>query len=232
MNDSSTGRHIVSLEPRRTRMLGPLQVVRRYSTATGSARGVLNVLASRADADTFEAWPGRDLLERETGLSRSTLRRAIRELEALGEILTVKVGTGRESSRYRITVSTGVENPVETPTVPDREGVHPEPPGGSPRTREGVHPEPQSKGDRQGTREGARPRTCSAHAAVDNPPPCIACRDARLAADAAVEHETTTRLDARRCPHGRIDGRKLIGAGESASRLCPACEVDSPGSTG
>ncbi|WP_340540681.1 hypothetical protein [Nocardioides sp. GXZ039] len=36
------------------------------------------------------------------------------------------------------------------------------------------------------------------------------------------------RADARRCAHGRVDGTTIRGTGHNASRVCPACEAESP----
>jgi hypothetical protein len=83
--------------------------------------------------------------------------------------------------------------PVDNPTVLDQEGVHSEPGGGSPRTRGGVHSEPLPVVTDSYREEGARRDRCRAHALVENPPPCRACRDSRLAADAADEDEAKAR---------------------------------------
>jgi hypothetical protein len=175
----------VSLDAHRAKILGGIQLVRAHSRATGTPRAVLNVLASYADADGRNVWIGRGRLEEETGLSRSTCRRAIRALEELGELETLEVGTGRRSSRYRLTLSTGGENPVQTGTVPDREGVQSEPAGGSERPREGVHSDPQpvvTGSDREG---GAFPDHCPTHRDVEDPPPCRRCGQTREANAAA-----------------------------------------------
>lgn len=235
VNDSSESRQVVDLTARRSRLLGPLQRVRKHSTATGSARGVLNVLASYADADTLEVRVGRDLLGRQAGVSRSTLRRAIRRLEELGELDTVAVGIGDRASHYRITLGPPVDNrgvsPVDNATPPGRERVQSEPGEGSPRTRGRVQSEPLPIGGPISTGEGETPRTCSRHAGVDNPPPCRACRDKRLAADAADQDAAERARAARLCPHGVVDGTRVLGDGTDAARLCLACETDAPAET-
>ena len=233
MTDASTpGRQVVDLTPRRSRMLGPLQLVRACSSSTGSARGVLNVLASYADADTLVVYVGRSTLARQSGLSRSTLRRAVRDLEAAGEVVTLEVGAGDRPSRYRLTLSPPVGEPVDNPTVPERERVHPDPGEGSQRTRGRVHSEPQPGLGPVLTGRGSRPRACSAHASVDNPPPCRRCQELRLAAEAADRADRDAALDARRCPHGRLDGDRITGRDDYASRVCPACEVERPAGAG
>lgn len=220
----------VDLTRRRSRLLGPLQAVRAHSTATGSARGVLNVLASYADADTFVVYIGRTRLEEQTGLSRSTLRRAIRRLEDEREIETLVVGDGDRPSSYRIVLSTGGDNSVEgaepvdnyprPTTLPEREGVHSDPGGGSPRPRGGVHSEPQPEVTGLDRGEGGRERTCPAHRSVDNPPPCRRCMAARLAADAADEAERRDRLEANR--RARREAARRKAEAEAAAAVSPA----------
>lgn len=203
----TTRRNVTRLDDRRTPILGAVQLVRRHSTATGTARAVLNVLAGYADTDGRNVWIGRTRLEHETGFSRSTLRRAVRKLEALGELETLEVGIGDKSTRYRITLSTTGENAVSNGNVPERERVQSEPGEGSRRPRGRVHSEPLPVVDRYLPGEGvAFPDHCPAHATVEDPPPCRKCgrtREANAAARAAaaVEARAATRrrkLDAQR----------------------------------
>lgn len=68
-----------------------------------SARRLLEALARKADDGTGELrWPvGTAQLEQETGYARSQLRRARRELEALGLVRT-QLGLGSERTRYAL----------------------------------------------------------------------------------------------------------------------------------
>lgn len=171
-----------------------LRVVRECSRATGPARAVLTVLATYADGSGL-AWPSLAQIARDAGLGRSTIQRALRQLE--GELFEIRVdlGTGRgKASEYRIRLVDLIERhaqAVDNPVIPGID-EHVKGPGLTPfRHRKG--PAPAQKGPRSGTpstkeqpRGDARGR-CPAHATVENPPPCIACRDARLAADAADE---------------------------------------------
>jgi hypothetical protein len=196
--DRTPARPVSHLDERRAKVLGAIQLVRAHSTATGSARSVLNVLATYANADGSSLWAGREKLERETGLSRSTLRRAIRRLEELGELETLEVGSGRRSTRYRITLSPPCGEPVEILNVPERERVQPEPAGGSIRPRRGVTVNP----DRvlPGSTGGgvSYPDQCSTHAFVEDPPPCRRCQQTREANETArVELERAARERAR-----------------------------------
>ncbi len=180
-----------------------LRVVRECSVAQGSARAVLTVLATYADA-TGLAWPSVEQIARDAGRSRSTVQTALRQLEV--ELCEIRVdrGTGRgKASEYRIRLadlieraSQAVENPViegidaliKGPTVtPFRERKGPES-----RSKGPGHRAPSTKEQPRGDARGR----CPAHATVENPPPCIGCRDARLAADAAdAEAERQARLD-------------------------------------
>ena len=192
-----TAATVSDLNERRAKILGAVQLVRKYSAASGSARGVLNVLATYADADGRNVWIGRTRLEQEAGLSRSTLRRAIRKLEELGEVETLEEGHGARSSRYRITLSPPVENLGETRPYPNGERVQSEPGEGSPRTRGRVHSEPQpvETGIYRGEATVTFPDHCPAHRTVEDPPPCRKCQRTREA-NAAIELEARKARDA------------------------------------
>lgn len=103
----------------------------KYSKAVGTARFVLVALADYADDKTSIAWPSRASLARKVAVSGQTIRRAMRELEDLGEIVCIHRGTGHQTSRYRITVGpdttdTDLDEPPastpETTSLPDCEG--------------------------------------------------------------------------------------------------------------
>lgn len=144
-----------------------MQVVRRHSRATGTPRALLNVLASYADADTFVVEIGRAKLAEQSGMSRSTCRRAIRHLEDLGEVVTLFAGTGETASRYRLTLSTTGDNPGEN--VPDR---------GPTRRGRGVHSEPHTRVIDL-SEGGGFPDHCPEHRHVEDPPPCRRCGKTR-----------------------------------------------------
>lgn len=66
----------------------------------GPAQGILNVLAAHANA-AGESWPSVDTVSLESGCSKSTVQKAIRELHAAG-ILDVERSRGRKPSTYRM----------------------------------------------------------------------------------------------------------------------------------
>lgn len=67
-----------------------------------SLRLLVLALVRHANTDG-EAWPGRALLGAETGLSLSTVKRSLRELEARGVVVLAARGGGRgRTSRWRL----------------------------------------------------------------------------------------------------------------------------------
>jgi DNA-binding transcriptional MocR family regulator len=72
-----------------------------YSRATGSAFVVLLKIADNCDDDGCNAWPSVTTLARYCRCSESTVQRALRELEALGELeVAQQMGGPRAGSRY------------------------------------------------------------------------------------------------------------------------------------
>lgn len=78
--------------------------VRDYSEASGSAYIVLVMLAERAPDETRVAHPGVDLLAKDSRVSRSTCQRALKSLEAMGEIEAVAFRDGgrKRATEWRI----------------------------------------------------------------------------------------------------------------------------------
>lgn len=161
--------------------LGAVQAVRRHSAARGSARAVLLVIAAHANPDGTNARPSVPTLARETGLDRATVHRALRKLEAAGEIRT-KSGGGRKANRYTITLAglpTVVDKPVDN-FDHDQAGAVAD----CDRTRRKSRPHPSQIATRPSLDRPLTerpPARCAQHAAVAAPPPCGACRDARVA---------------------------------------------------
>ncbi|MEN1705705.1 MAG: helix-turn-helix domain-containing protein [Planctomycetota bacterium] len=60
------------------------------------------VIARHANDDTGEAWPSVSSIARQTRLSERTVRKALRELEALGMIELVRRSKGRKPHRVRL----------------------------------------------------------------------------------------------------------------------------------
>ena len=90
-----------------------------HSKMEPGARLVLLALADHCDHDGY-AWPTIDRLVHKTGLSRSSVKRCLKECELAGELIRT-VGNGRgHTSLYRITLSglEGVDNLGK--------GVHPD----------------------------------------------------------------------------------------------------------
>jgi len=83
-----------------------VESVMKHSGSKGSARLLLMVLATHADEDTLECFPGRDLLCQEAAMSERNVIRALKELESLGE-LTMSRGNGRgNQSHYKLSIDT------------------------------------------------------------------------------------------------------------------------------
>lgn len=71
-----------------------------HSRATGTALLLHLALADHADDSERACWPSLRLLAEKTRTSRDTVRRAVRELESLGEVTLERRGSGRQSARY------------------------------------------------------------------------------------------------------------------------------------
>lgn len=80
------------------------RAVFRYSASKGSARLVLLAMADEAsDAGQLFAYRrSHSHLARKANVDEGTVRKAIRVLEALGELVVVHQGNGRESSDYQL----------------------------------------------------------------------------------------------------------------------------------
>jgi hypothetical protein len=166
------------------KILGALQLVRRYSRARGSARAVLIVLASYADRDGTGARPGTDTIARDAGVSVDTVKRARRKLVELGEIEILEHGTGARATRYRITISTPGDKPVDNRPNSNEQGVQSATPGGlQTDTPGGLQTAPRPSIDRPETGEVDVGPRCSRHRGVEEPPPCRGCGRARERAD-------------------------------------------------
>jgi hypothetical protein len=94
-----------------------------HSRATGSAFVVMLRLAERADRQGC-AWPGVESLARDCRCSRSTVKRSLKELQALGELEVVVKGGGRRADRryatnlYKVLVHTAQDEPPGLPDGP------------------------------------------------------------------------------------------------------------------
>jgi len=73
-----------------------------HSSAAGTALLVQLALADHADDQTRSCWPSLSSLAKKTRTSRDTVRRALRELEGLGEVeVPVRGGvTGRRITQF------------------------------------------------------------------------------------------------------------------------------------
>lgn len=79
-----------------------------HSEATGSTYLVALMLADHANADGH-CWPSLDRLAQRARLGRSTVTRALRELEGLGELRKLS-GKGRGSVNHYVVMPGYVEN--------------------------------------------------------------------------------------------------------------------------
>lgn len=116
-----------------------LSQVLRESQSTGSSRLVLIALADVAgdSGEVIEYPRSHKILAAKANCSEGTVRKAIRDLEALGEVEVLVVGDGRTKSDYRIHLPG-----LEIEGSPDR------PPGGSRRRGRGVEIDPEGSPDR------------------------------------------------------------------------------------
>jgi hypothetical protein len=100
--------------------------VRDRSRSTGPGRAIMYALASRANANG-EAWPSLPKLAKDAGVTKRTVEKNIRKLEALDEIAVDRAAQGKWTNGgtqlvnvYRICLSTGSDG--ETPPSGDGSG--------------------------------------------------------------------------------------------------------------
>ncbi len=112
------------------------------SESTGSARLVLLAIADSCDHDGTNAWPAIETISKKTKVSRSTVKRAIKELVALGELRVVPgpahIRSDHRPNGYEISFSRGFNLTPRGAT-----GVQSEPHGGSFEPPRGFMGEPQ-----------------------------------------------------------------------------------------
>ena len=100
-------------------------------TVAPSTKLVAVAIAQRAGASSGLAWPGMGTLATDTGLHRSSVIRAVKELEQGGHLTVTrfKVGKKNASNRYRLPPmqSSTVTPPSLTVTLPPSLTVEPEP---------------------------------------------------------------------------------------------------------
>lgn len=89
-----------------------------HSKAGGNALLVLLALADHAD-DDGRCWPGMKRLAARTRTSVPTVRRAIHELEAIGELTIEQLGTGHRSTRYRLRPGQGCQSETSQSDTPE-----------------------------------------------------------------------------------------------------------------
>jgi hypothetical protein len=180
-----------------------LSLVLNHSQASGTDKLVLVGIANH-DGDGG-AWPSLGTLARYANVDIRTVRRSIRKLEDMGELVVDIQGGGtaamedhKRPNRYTITVTprtptsppdahvlpprTPTSSPPRTPTSP-KPSLEPslnqggEPSRGTSPARAHAH-DPDIHLDHDGLPIVTPPR-CPTHLHDLNPPPCPACRDAR-----------------------------------------------------
>ncbi|WP_421743319.1 helix-turn-helix domain-containing protein [Cellulomonas sp.] len=201
-----------------------------------SARLLLVALAANANDDTRTCWPGMATLVRRTGLSERGVRHSLALLAAQGIDPRVPLAEDRSGrpvfahhgtrTTYRLPfldparrTSVAAFEPDEGgPTLPpsDDEGGRITSRRRTDHVAKADAPVPPS-GRNQAEPEGAalhRLDRCSRHQHDDEPPPCGACRDARLTVEAAAaaradrERDQRATRSAARCPvHGTTHGQ-------------------------
>jgi GntR family transcriptional regulator len=60
------------------------EMIRDSRSLSSSARSVGQALATRMDWKTFQCWPGKETIARDSGLSKSSVKRGLRELRKAG----------------------------------------------------------------------------------------------------------------------------------------------------
>lgn len=104
--------------------------VLKHSDVKGAARMVLIVLADHASSDGTNAWPSVDTVQHEARLgARSTVQRALRDLEELGSIR--KAGTaGRGQTNWTVLMDEGPHHAAPPGAASDQGGAASDAQGG------------------------------------------------------------------------------------------------------
>lgn len=206
--------------------------VRRHSTARGPARAVLLVIAAHADPDGSNAYPSTARLAEETGLSQRTVRRALRTLEGLGELVVEEPGRGHTANRYRVlmpmstVVNKAVDNPKEigqsdlaprlrSVTVTGQIGQS------DLLDRSECPPTVPNRPLPGGTRPTSSSARCVRHSGNPDPPPCRGCAAARELAEVDAK-----RYDEARAAEGR-EARRLEAEADRVRAASPETRSDS-----
>lgn len=122
----------------------------------------LMALADCHNGQTGECFPAIDTLARVVNVSRSTVKRALRDLEGFGLITKREArtgGGGQKSNRYDLHVTdreTGAEN---VPATAEHGGVNLNPPRFT-HDPPPVHPRPPNREDNRETKQRASPFVC------------------------------------------------------------------------
>jgi hypothetical protein len=98
-----------------------MEAVLNHSKAEGGARLVLISIASHADDNGANAYPGVKRICEQTKLSERAVKYGLKELLTLGEISTESVGGGRIPSSYRVNLP--IENKPARGAKRDTPGV-------------------------------------------------------------------------------------------------------------
>ena len=168
-----------------------------HSAAEGIELLVLLAIADHASDDGSDAWPSVETLAKKTRVSPRTVQRAVRSLEARGE-LSVKIGGGRGGSNgYTVNLS-----PRQSDTVSGRNPVNVTPVNLSPVTQlrhrggdTAMSPEPSLNHPTPLTprKRGDLPDCCDKHSKYRNNcrsnPSCKTMRARRIAAEADRERQ-------------------------------------------
>ena len=129
------------------------------SRSKPTQRLVLLAIADCANDHGAEAYPSTATLAGKTGLTERGVRKAIVELERLGELAVQYKNGPRGTNRYRVVMSDETRNTVPG-TRNDMPGtrnvVHPEPHSGYPEPHS-AYPEPHSENPERGSPEPSEP---------------------------------------------------------------------------
>jgi len=84
-----------------------IKAVMRLHDLRGPAKAVALVLAEHAHEDGSETYPSISTIALESGFSRSTVERSIKQLRDMRIIMKTKNWTPRHSNKYRFTIELG-----------------------------------------------------------------------------------------------------------------------------
>lgn len=133
---------------------GPVDAIHRHLwvatlSASGAEKGVLRILADRANSESLKCWPSVETISRESGYSIRQVQRALKSL-ANEKLIGVELSSGRKPNRYKLLFNRAMVSRLVIPNhdrvsrleAPNHDRVSRQPRHGVTVNHDRVSPEP------------------------------------------------------------------------------------------